>query len=805
MKMPSKASFSVLVSLVLIAAGCAPSRQPGDGTEPLGASRAALSATLSGGLGTNGNSVKKTFFGDGWGDTSAASVQTLQGDGYVQFTTAESWSYRMAGLTHAVTDAGYATIDYAIYLLGDGTVEIWEGGVPINGGASFGSYAPEDVFTVQVTDTVVTYLQNGALLYTSAQTPTFPLRFDASIYSELATVNDVNLVSTPFWQNLVGVSASGHSLTKTAADGWDSGAWTTASLSGDGYAEFRVGETTSYKMAGLTHAVTDASYATIDFGIYPLGTGAFEIWESGVPVNGGAPFGSYAANDVFRVSVTNGVVTYLQNGALVYTSTQTPTFPLVFDASLYSQEATLGGVKFTGTSPWVDVVGVTVSGASLTKTAADGWNSGGTLAGSLNGDGYFEFTATANDTYFMAGPTHAVRDSGYTTIDFAVYPVGFRLVYIYEKGSQVFTGGAYAPGDVFRVQVSSGVVTYLQNGVVIYTSTQKPVLPLLFDTSLYTQGAEIRNVSMVAMPVAWQDVSGVRISGASLTKTGAAGWNAGAALVTTLTGDGYTEFTTAETSTNKMAGLTHAVSDNGFATIDFGIYLDAGLIYVYEQGVRFGGVDGFGSFAAGDVFRVQVSSGVVSYLKNGSLFYTSTQTPSPTLLFDASLYSKGASVNNVILAPSSSFWQHPVGVAFSGSSNMTKTSSDGWDAGASSIGSLSGDGYLQFTTGEATSYKMIGLTHTIADSGFATIDFGVFLTSDGSVDVFEDGTEISSTPITTYAAGDIFRVEVTGGVVSYAKNGSTFYTSMKTVTFPLAADASLYTNGATIQNATLSP
>jgi hypothetical protein len=802
-EMSDKRLCSLLVSLVLVGAGCGSNRSPAGDPEPVGSSTSAFSAAWTDvvGVTTVANSLTKTA-ADGWGDAAAASTQTLSGDGYVQFTTGENTTYKMAGLTHAVADAGYTTIDFAFYLLAGGGIEIWEGGQPINGGQVFGTYAAGDIFKVQFTGgTTVTYLQNGNQLYASAQAPSSPLMFDTSLYSQGATINNVNVVSTPFWQNVVGVTTSGHTLTKIAAAGWNAGASTIASLSGNGFAEFEPGDTTTYKMAGLTHAVADSGYATIDYAIFPLPGGTYEIWEDGVAANGGASFGSYAATDVFRVAVTNNVVTYLQNGMVVYTSTKAPTFPLVFDASLYSQGATLVGVNFPGTPFWVDTAGVTVNGTGLTKTAPDGWDAGGSTVASLNGDGYFEFTATSNNAYLMAGPTHAVADNSYTTIDYAVYPLVGGILYIYEKGALVFQTGTYAAGDVFRVQVSNNVVTYLQNGVLIYTSTLAPTFPLVFDASLYSQGAGVSNVTLVPVP-AWQDASGVSIAGANLTKTGAAGWNAGAALVQTLTGDGFCEFSSGETSTYKLAGLTHAVTDNGYATIDFGVFLDsAGGVSIFESGVE---VANPGTYAAGDVFRVAANSGVVTYLKNGSLLYTSKQSASPTLLFDASLYSKGATVNGVTLTASSSFWHNTTGVSFSGTSNMTKTSSDGWDAGGSSIGSLSGDGSFTFFTGSTATYMMLGLTHTVTDSGFATIDFGLFVATNGSVSVFEDGVEVAGS-LATIIPGDGLTVQVSGGVVSYLKDGITLYTSTKTPTFPLVADASLYTKGATVVNPTLSP
>src|SRR5437868_4136562 len=69
------------------------------------------------------------------------------------------------------------------------------------------------------------------------------------------------------WTDMVGVSAAGNNLTRTApGQGWgDSGA---AGLNiirdGSGYMEFTATEFGTYRMTGLGHGDTNASYEDID-------------------------------------------------------------------------------------------------------------------------------------------------------------------------------------------------------------------------------------------------------------------------------------------------------------------------------------------------------------------------------------------------------------------------------------------------------------------------------------------------------------------------------------------------------------
>lgn len=145
------------------------------------------------GCSTNGSSLTRTDPTYGW-NAGAASVQTLSGNGYVEFTTAETPTYMMAGLVHTYEGPSYQTIDFAIYLTGDGYVVIYEDGTYV---AVFGTYAVDDLFQVVVTGTQVTYLQNSNLLYTSHKTPTLPLLFAAALFEPGATANNVAFYVAP--------------------------------------------------------------------------------------------------------------------------------------------------------------------------------------------------------------------------------------------------------------------------------------------------------------------------------------------------------------------------------------------------------------------------------------------------------------------------------------------------------------------------------------------------------------------------------------------------------------------------------
>jgi RHS repeat-associated protein len=150
-----------------------------------------------------------------------------------------------------------------------------------------------------------------------------------------------------------------------------------------------------------------------------------------------------------------------------------------------------GGVQNVS---WASAVGVSISGNSLTKTGANGWNAGAVSTQSISsGDGYVEFTANANSANTLCGLSHGDTNQSYEDIDFALYPWTDGNLYVWESGSSRGSVGPYTAGDVFRVAVEGGVVKYRKNGTLLYTSALTPNYPLLIDSTIYPQGGSIAN------------------------------------------------------------------------------------------------------------------------------------------------------------------------------------------------------------------------------------------------------------------------------------------------------------------------
>ncbi len=285
---------------------------------------------------TTDNNVEKPSVGPTAWNAGAASVFQLTADGYVEFTTAENTTDKVAGLGPGTANTHYADMGFAIRLNANGVGAVYESGVHMGG---LGAYSPGDRFRIQVRDRVVTYWRNGVRLRTSGRAANLPLRFDVALRTPGATIRDATIDSLVFWTTVVGAHAVETDLEKTdTTAGWNAGAVSRDEITADGFVEFSSAESDAGKVAGLGSGNASARLADVEFSVHLKATGRFAVLESGTSRG---TFGAYAPGDVFRVAVDHGVVTYARNQAVFYTSQLAPSLPLRLDTSLSDPGATI--------------------------------------------------------------------------------------------------------------------------------------------------------------------------------------------------------------------------------------------------------------------------------------------------------------------------------------------------------------------------------------------------------------------------------------------------------------------------------
>lgn len=141
------------------------------------------------GMTVSGNTIWKSGGVNATWDAQVISKDSYTGGAYTSFIPAQTNCWIMAGLnTDPYTDASYGSIDYAWYMIGDTSLNIYENGTSIG---NYGTYATGDVLSVTYDGTNVKYLKNGAVLRTVAATITAQLFFDSSFYSTGAKLTNI--------------------------------------------------------------------------------------------------------------------------------------------------------------------------------------------------------------------------------------------------------------------------------------------------------------------------------------------------------------------------------------------------------------------------------------------------------------------------------------------------------------------------------------------------------------------------------------------------------------------------------------
>lgn len=339
--------FSLLIGSEILAQPGDPGGDPGGGGNPTITNpyfvlwQDVVGATVS------ENVITKTE-ASGWGNSGAFSQNNIGAneDGWVEFKIPfKGGLYTMVGLAEPNVDVHYASIDYAFYINGS-SLQVYESGFSrIN----LGACQAGELLKIERIGSTVYYKRNGQIVYTSGIASSTELGVDVSLNSTNARVEDV-LISHPTsgqqpanisydiaWTDLVGVSSVGTSITKNLSGGWGtSGAASINQLGAnvDGWVEMSVlaGQTNGEIVFGLSSANVDASYASIEYGIYISNiTQGAGIREGGI--NRGVNI-SYVVGDTFRVERVGSSIEYKKNGTTFYTSTVPFTGSLIVDAAI---------------------------------------------------------------------------------------------------------------------------------------------------------------------------------------------------------------------------------------------------------------------------------------------------------------------------------------------------------------------------------------------------------------------------------------------------------------------------------------
>jgi hypothetical protein len=123
------------------------------------------------------------------------------------------------------------------------------------------------------------------------------------------------------------------------------------------------------------------------------------------------------------------------------------------------------------------------------------------------------------------------------------------------------------------------------------------------------------------------------------------------------------------------------------------------------------------------------------------------------------------------------------------------------DAGAASIQTIRGKGALEFIASETTSLRFLGLGTDTKGRRADKIRYAFTLRPGGIAEVREHASYRADT---RYVPGDVLRISVDDGVVTYRKNGALVYRSKLSVPpKDLRALTALYSASATLTHVTI--
>lgn len=307
------------------------------------------------------------------------------------------------------------------------------------------------------------------------------------------------------WDNQVGVDVQDQKITSTAITGWNnSGAYSLNSLPAgqDGWIEIRIPFQNNFeKMVGLADTDADQHYISIDYAFYIQSS--LYIYENG---SNKLNLGAFSAGEILRIERVGTTILYKRNGTLVYTSTIASSTSLNADISFYRQNAYFENIMVSfpvaGQQPseisydiaWTDLVGVSVNGNSITKTATGGWGNGGAASiNTLNAntDGWIEYKVDALNKLRTFGFSDINTDASYNTIDYA-WHTNATDCYVYLNGGNV---GNYPlqVNDILRIERIGSEIHFKLNGVIKRTETNVNTGSLLADCAISDTGAKFVN------------------------------------------------------------------------------------------------------------------------------------------------------------------------------------------------------------------------------------------------------------------------------------------------------------------------
>ncbi|WP_375560558.1 T9SS type A sorting domain-containing protein [Bernardetia sp. OM2101] len=324
------------------------------------------------------------------------------------------------------------------------------------------------------------------------------------------------------WTGLTDFTQEGDNLKKTGtSNNWSSSANSTTSFAGNGGILFLAQPNSSY-MIGVSKAEGGAGYTSIDYAIYLAASGSVSIYEKGVFKGN---FGTYQANDVFKIERSGSSIHYSKNGSSFYTSSTPSNSSLLADVTMHTGSGVLPQVLFTDCPLSIDV----------TSSAASCPSAGVSATASLSGGNFatsYEWKDAANNTVSSSATLSPQTNGGYYTVTATgSYGTLTKTVFLsyqntFVNQTEVSVSGSTVTKSTSAASWSAGATT----SNTLAASSSGSILNTVAQKASYMFGLAIPNTiaSYTSIKYAWYlSSSGVAYSGYNSTSGGSTTYQVG--------------------------------------------------------------------------------------------------------------------------------------------------------------------------------------------------------------------------------------------------------------------------------------
>ena len=297
------------------------------------------------------------------------------------------------------------------------------------------------------------------------------------------------------------------------------------------------------------------------------------------------------------------------------------------------------------------------------------------------------------------------------------------------------------------------------------------------DNQSQTTTSSAINIAVLAQVkqlVGWSSITnGTDLGNGSVRKTSTGAWDFSAtALQTLLPGDGFFESTAA--NFNQSISLTGANGQGRAIVVGSG-----GWVGIYEGSTEVAATVGhipsetITPHGAGDRYRIEIVNSILRYIRyRGAvrevMFQSVAALPSYPITGGLGMSPQNAEWQKTVLAQLTrkATWSAIVNGVDLGNGSVRKTSTGTWDFSATAAQTLArGDGYFESTASN--------FNHSINATGSDGAARSLLVGTGGWAAIYEGGVEVASTSplgnLTAHAAGDRYRLEISGSTFRYVR------------------------------------